>query len=114
MSKIKTPGAKKALSLKRDRRSAYGENDKASRKSIPRRKALSHRAARRAATLATHSLEQEASTRGDDLSDRRVADVKAKVRKGFRKCPDAPLGERVGQKLAKRRKLDADGGRRRR
>lgn len=114
MSKIKPPGAKKTLSLERDRRSAYGENDKASRKAIPRRKALSHRAARRASTLATHSLEQEAMARAEEPSDRQLADVKTKVRKGFRKSPDAPLGERVEQKLARRHELSAQGGRGRR
>ena len=34
----KTPQEKKRLSYERDRRNAYGENDKGSRKSIPLRK----------------------------------------------------------------------------
>ncbi len=114
MSRTKTPGAKKAVSLRRDRRNAYGENAKASRKAIPRRKALSQRSARRAAAVAIHGLAQESSAHVEEPSDRRLADARAKVRRGFRKSPDPPLGERVEKKLAHRRLLDAEGDRQRR
>ncbi len=49
MSKLKTPQDKKRASLARDRRNAYGESPHGARKSIPRNKALSRQAARRAA-----------------------------------------------------------------
>ena len=47
-----SPQEKKELSLQKDRRNAYGENDKASRKNIPRAKARVNRANRRADTVA--------------------------------------------------------------
>jgi hypothetical protein len=43
----KSPQEKKALSYAKDRRNAYGENDKASRKAIPLRKAGENRQDRR-------------------------------------------------------------------
>ena len=42
----KTPQEKKRLSLAKDRRNVYGENDKASRKNIPRAKSRVNRANR--------------------------------------------------------------------
>ena len=45
----RSPQEKKQLSYERDRVNPYGENDKASRKAIPRFKAASHREERRAA-----------------------------------------------------------------
>ncbi len=45
----KTPQEKKKYSYAKDRRNAYGENDKSSRKNIPRRKKAPHRANRRRA-----------------------------------------------------------------
>lgn len=52
----KSPQEKKRLSLKKDRRNTYGENDKASRKNIPRSKAKSHRAVRHTAKDDLHKL----------------------------------------------------------
>ncbi|MHC2522796.1 hypothetical protein [Bradyrhizobium diazoefficiens] len=48
MSKVKTPREKKQLSYANDRRNTYGENQKSSRKNIPRSKQLSHQDERRA------------------------------------------------------------------
>jgi hypothetical protein len=64
MSTIKLPQEKKAASLKRDCRNAYGENDKSSRKNIPRSKQRSHQAERLAANqpLRKVSIQTERST----------------------------------------------------
>jgi hypothetical protein len=48
MSTVKSPEAKKQLSLERDRRNRYGENSKSSRKSIQRGKQRQHMDERRA------------------------------------------------------------------
>ena len=45
----KTPQEKKVLSYEHDRRNSYGQNDKASRKAIPARKASENRKSRRKA-----------------------------------------------------------------
>lgn len=45
----KTPQEKKGLSFQKDGRNAYGNNDKASRKGLPRKKKLTNRAYRRRA-----------------------------------------------------------------
>ncbi len=94
MSKFKTPREKKLASLALDGRNIYGENDKASRKGIPRSKQLSHQALRRAAKrplLGVDSTFQE-----DDLvqveSAVRESEIQSK-RKQFRKRPDASLGD---------------------
>jgi hypothetical protein len=47
--RVRTPQEKKQFSLDRDYRNAYGENDKSSRRNIPRSKALAHRQVRRKA-----------------------------------------------------------------
>jgi hypothetical protein len=47
MSKVKTPQQKKRLSYDHDRRNSYGENQKSSRKNIPKSKQRSHQEERR-------------------------------------------------------------------
>ena len=102
MSKIKSPREKKALSLKRDRRNTFGENSKASRKAIPRRKQLSHMGERRAVSQILSHLREGAA-------DANEADVFVKTtiverkHKAFKKSPDAPLEVVVKNKLAKRK-----------
>ena len=105
LSKIKSPREKKALSLTRDRRNIYGENAKASRKAIPRRKQLSHMGERRAVSQILNQLRE-----GGEEEEAQVADVRAKTAiaeqklKAFKKLPDAPLGVVIKSKLAKRGK----------
>lgn len=104
MSKIKSAREKKALSLKRDRRNTFGENSKASRKAIPRRKQLSHMGERRAVSQILNHLREGAAE-----SDATEADVLAKTtivekkRKAFKKRRDTALGLVVNKKLAERR-----------
>jgi len=104
VSKIKSAREKKALSLKRDRRNTFGENSKASRKAIARRKQVSHMGERRAVAQILSHLRQGAAER-----DATEADVLAKTtiverkRKAFKKHRDTALGVVVKKKLAERR-----------
>jgi hypothetical protein len=83
----RSPQEKKALSLQKDRRNRYGENDKASRKAIPAAKARSHRIVRRA--------DKQALADGEDALET-VALVRCKPH--WRKVPDVPLGEVIAGK----------------
>ncbi len=77
----KSPQEKKALSYVRDRRNDYGENDKASRKNIPRAKARSHRLVRRADSAALRDVDAALET---------VPLKRAKP--AWKKSPDISLG----------------------
>jgi hypothetical protein len=90
--KVLTPQEKKALSYAKDRRNTYGENAKASRKSIPLSKARAQRAVRRSDKVAIEaSVEDVALTR---------------PKPKWKKTPDKPLGEVVKGKLAWRARTD--------
>lgn len=96
----KTPQEKKSLSYAKNRRNTYGENDKASRKSIPLAKALSIRADRHEKNLLL------ATAVGLESSDRLTAvenDVRAVGPRFWRKMPDSRLGEVLGRKAVRRR-----------
>jgi hypothetical protein len=87
----KTPQEKKRLSLKRDRRNVNGENDKSSRKNIPRSKALAQREVRRRAAEIERSWSRLDESDADTLE---LTLVTPNLQKPpFRKYPDAPLGE---------------------
>jgi flagellar motility protein MotE (MotC chaperone) len=110
MSKLKTPREKKDASLGLDRRNTYGENDKSSRKNIPKSKQRSHQAERRAAL---QPLQQLAGPLNEDLAIE--AELKsrlntiAKQRKGFKKRADSPLSDFIARQAywAKRRESAA-------
>jgi len=93
MSRVKEPREKKRLSLERDRRNTFRENDKASRKAIPRRKQLSRMRIRRTANQALAMIK-------GDVDESRAMEAEALVktksivlrRTGFEKTPDRPLG----------------------
>ena len=93
MSKLKTPREKKLASLALDRRNAFGENDKSSRKNIPLSKQRSHQAVRRAAkqplALITGANEDHLMQAESQVRDT----IKFGERRSFRKRPDASLGE---------------------
>ena len=97
----KSPQAKKALSYAKDRRNSYGENDKASRRLIPMRKAMENRQDRRKVAQALErmpSLDEEAA----DVAE---SSIRHDVRRvdGWRKDPDQPLGEHLAAKRAQDR-----------
>lgn len=98
---LRSPQEKKRLSLERDRRNAHGENDKASRKNIPRSKAKSHRVVRRKAA----EMERRWQTMAEaDAQSAELTATTPRLQKGkFRKWPDTPLGKVVVAKLARRR-----------
>jgi hypothetical protein len=101
MSAIKDQTEKKRLSLILDRRNTYGENDKASRKSIPLGKQRQHQNERRSAAQALNSI--SGNTPEDELV---AAELLAKVRtvasrrEGFKKRADEPLGVVLARKKA--------------
>ena len=104
MSKITDPSQKKKLSLERDCRNTYGENSKASRKSIPAGKAREHRRERRVASeILGHDHLAAAS---EDIAATAEGDLKTRVKRnrlrGFKKDHDKPLGLVMAQKAARK------------
>jgi transketolase len=93
MSKLKSPREKKLASLALDRRNVYGENDKASRKNIPKTKQQKKQALRRAANQPLQALRGSFNEESASAAELTARDqVIEKKRKLFRKRPDAPLG----------------------
>jgi hypothetical protein len=92
--KTRSPQEKKALSLTKDRRNGYGENDKSSRKAIPAAKARGHRALRHADKRALKDV--DAVEEIVPLTRRKPA---------WKKWPDVPLREAIARGLAKRLRL---------
>ncbi|MEV0245852.1 hypothetical protein AB0H76_04590 [Nocardia sp. NPDC050712] len=93
----KTPQEKKRLSYAKDRRNTYGENDKASRKNIPRSRARVHRANRH---FDAQALGGSTGAVDPDLADRVEQRVLNQRRRAFRKSPDTPLGEYLAERAA--------------
>lgn len=89
MRRPKSPQEKKRLSLERDGRNVYGENDKASRKSIPRAKSRVNRANRRADSVALSGVIGPPDEVVDDAAEQKLL---GKRRKVWRKWPDQRLG----------------------
>ncbi len=103
--KFRSPQQKKRLSLRKDRRNTYGENDKASRKAIPANKARSHRAVRRTSKVAVTEALVAESLRADTAQSTLKT---PRLQKGkWRKYPDTPLGKVVARQLKRRRHLSA-------
>ncbi|GAA3814956.1 hypothetical protein GCM10022273_27030 [Cellulomonas soli] len=90
-----TPQEKKQLSLQKDRRNSYGENDKASRKAIPAAKARVNRANRRADTVA---LTESLGAPDEDVAAASEDAVEGRRRKVWRKWPDEPLGKMLARR----------------
>jgi hypothetical protein len=102
MSKLKTPKQKKLASLALDRRSVYGENDKASRKLIPRRKQEGNQELRRVANQPLQTLGGQVNDDQADTAEATVAEALIdKRRKGFKKKSDAPLGNYLAGRKTK-------------
>ena len=77
MSKVSDPTEKKRLSLELDCRNTYGENSKASRKSIPAGKAREHRRERR---TVTEILGHKHVSESEDVAAAAEGSVKSRVR----------------------------------
>ncbi|MEU8899464.1 hypothetical protein [Nocardia sp. NPDC048505] len=100
----KTPQEKKRLSYAKDRRNDYGENDKSSRKNIPRSRALAHRANRHFDAQALTRSVGPVDAEGADHTEQRVRTHRRRI---FRKRADTPLGEYVAWKLSVRSAREA-------
>jgi hypothetical protein len=107
MPKNLTPQTKKALSYERDRRNAYGQNAKASRKAIPRRKASARRAYRHAAN---QTLKEAVFAVDAEQADAVQAEVASVVEIPFGKFRDIPLGKHVEYQREKRKRRVVDPG----
>jgi hypothetical protein len=94
------PAKTKRLSLTRDGRPSYGENDKAARKAIPRFKAKSNRAFRHDQNAVLREVGSTPDPELVDLVDDRAAG--AVFRPVKRKVPDARLGTIVEYSLRQR------------
>jgi hypothetical protein len=102
MSKVKIPQEKKRQSYEHDRRNTYGENQKSSRKNIPRSKQLSHQDERRSVRQALIAAQGGvASEVADEAQSQALVKGRMKKLKGFRKSPDRPLAEVVKRRLRK-------------
>ncbi|GAA2693840.1 MULTISPECIES: hypothetical protein [Actinosynnema] len=101
----RTPQEKKRLSYAKDRRNAYGQNDKASRRGVQRRKSALHRAGRHSADQVLRGALGPVDA---DRADRVGQNVLALHRKAFAKAPDTPLGEFVESRLRRRVALGVD------
>jgi hypothetical protein len=103
VSKVKTPQDKKRQSYELDRRNTYGENEKSSRKNIPRSKQLSHQDERRSVRQVLVSAQGGVTCEvADEAQSQALIKGRMKKLKGFRKSPDSPLGEVVKRRLRKR------------
>lgn len=102
--KRRSPQEKKSLAYSRDRRNCYGENDKSSRKNVPRKKRRRHRAARRRQLLASALCPVDEETVA--LAGERV--VTPALVKDFwaRKFADQQLGLHVARALKRRADQD--------
>ncbi|WP_339028384.1 hypothetical protein WHZ78_06355 [Bradyrhizobium symbiodeficiens] len=104
MSKVKIPQDKKRLSYDHDRRNTYGENQKSSRKNIPRSKRLSHQEERRAVRQALIPAQGDVRVEvADEAHSQVLRTGRIKKLSAFRKSPDRPLGEVVAGRLRRRR-----------
>lgn len=105
MSKVKYPQDKKRLSYSRDRRNAYGESSKGSRKSIRRNKRLSSQAERsKNAKLKSLIKRVFDSDYAVEVENDLKSAIKLRRAQGFRKYPDLPLGEYIELQKRKRAK----------
>ena len=95
----KTPQQKKALSYRKDRRNCYGENDKSSRKNIPRARARKQRAYRHKVAQALHVVPGVAVPRELEQIETNVSSLR---RRTWKKVPDEPLGEHLAHQVKKR------------
>ena len=103
MSKVKTPQQKKRLSYEHDRRNTYGENQKSSRKNIPKSQQLSHQDERRSVRQALLAAQGKvAYVVADEVQSQALHRGRMKKLKAFRKWPDRPLGEVVERQLRRR------------
>jgi hypothetical protein len=96
--RLRTPQEKKRLSLAHDRRNTYGNNTKAARKVIPRKKRRAARAERHHTNAA---LSSEVRVADADLIVGLPIRVRGAKHRQWRKGPDQPLGEVIAKQTEK-------------
>lgn len=97
---FRSPQEKKALSYSKDRRNAYGQNDKASRKAIPARKAGENRKLRRTAGQLLNATQFVDASDADVIESSLRHDL-ARMG-GWKKSPDVPLSHVVKHSILAR------------
>jgi hypothetical protein len=97
--KRRSPRDKKARSLAKDRRNAYGAHSKGSRKAIPKRKAERAGAERR---LAHQSVSVAGVQEDSVVLDQLPARLRKKRLTGWKKFPDRSLAKAIEVKREKR------------
>ncbi|WP_148294076.1 hypothetical protein [Azospirillum sp. B4] len=95
-----TPQEKKALSYAKDRRNDYRENDKASRKAIPLRKARENRSDRRQVNQALATASSLDEARAELIESSARQDINRIG--GWRKTPDITLGDLISRQAGRR------------
>lgn len=95
----KAPPEKKRLSYLKDRRDDYGENNKSSRKNLPRSKAFARRANRARESLALRSATGAPDEARAEAAELRILRSRRRVK---RKAAHVPLAEYVEWKLESR------------
>lgn len=103
-----SPQEKKRLTYTRDRRNEYGENDKSSRRNVPRSKRAPHRANRHRAHLVLGTLAGAAVPDDSEAGDVVEARLKARKPKVWRKRADTPLADALIWRLERRVALGTD------
>lgn len=93
--KRKTPQEKKAESYDKDRRSTYGNNAKAARSSVPKRKQGRAQVERRSAK---QELAGPSAATDEGRINAMIDKVAVKRRKAWQKWPDEPLGKVLARK----------------
>ena len=93
--KRKTPRQKKSESYAKDRRSEYGNNAKAARNAVPKRKQQRSQSERR---LAKIELAGPQAAADEARVDSMLSKVEIKRRKAWKKSPDTPLGQVLQRK----------------
>jgi hypothetical protein len=100
------PQERKALSYARDRRNAYAENDKSSRRNIRRNKRIPNRSDRhRERQVLSMTAGRIVPHLGESAELKLLAKKSMWIRKGWRKCADTPLAEVVEFALLRRADL---------
>ena len=103
--KEKTPQEKKALSYAKDRRNTFGQNDKASRKIVPLRKAQVNRVYRRKLNEVLDRVVGEGLENADTIENT----ARSIKRQDWKKVSDEPLAEVVERKLDRRKSHAGNG-----
>jgi len=103
----RNPQSKKASSYAKDRRNDYGENHKASRKAIPRRKAGENRSDRRKIVQSLPGVLRLDEAAADVAESSARHDINRVG--GWRKTPDIPLGKYLAQRGSRRGKGQPSG-----